>query len=68
MNAPLLAAEQMDGADLHRQVLTSLEEMDALTPEWNELLTQYAGRNLFLTPPGTVPGGGLLVTENRCVC
>lgn len=46
MNAPLLAAEQMDGADLHRQVLTSLEEMDALTPEWNELLTQYAGRNL----------------------
>jgi len=48
MNAPLNPA--MTGADLRLQVLTSLDEMQALSPEWNELLSHYAGRNLFLTP------------------
>ena len=50
MNAPSLPVAQADEAYLQLQVLTSLAEMHALTPEWNDLLAQCAGRNLFLTP------------------
>ena len=32
------------------EVVSSLEEMQALSPEWNELLKLHRGRNLFNTP------------------
>lgn len=40
---------RVTGSDLELDVLSTLDEIDALRPEWNGLLQQDPARNLFLT-------------------
>ncbi|UUX94802.1 GNAT family N-acetyltransferase [Aquabacterium sp. J223] len=45
------AAHPLDlAAGLTLEVLDSLDDMQALTPQWRRLLADHPGRNLFLTP------------------